>query len=500
MKSVAGFEEAALSAEKTLDSFNEISSLHFGNANGKKRDALLKEVDHLRKCADRAREGFTICYDKDLAGASDEDDVGIYSLMHYSGRIGDSIIFNCREVECGNLCAAMRENGNNYLMKLSFDCDDPSTHNGWFCFSMRNLAPNKEYKICIINLTDSPFTRDHLGSHQFKVMGYSSRLQRWKTVESRVILEEGSAVQPAAGPGAKYLKFTMTFRFTESWVVNSEDSITLAAAVPYSQRDLASLVSFARSRHESCSVCHVTSLCRTPMGNDLVAFTITAPAPPSQVVRRRTLIFCARARACVDTASSWASHGLVAFLCAGSADARALLKEFVFVVIPMMNADGVAAGHSHLAFAPERRASGCSLWNAWGRRKSAVPLEVRAIKLFVQRSMDAPGGSGKASTRPRPAPLLFCELMTTFGRGGVSFSGVRNGVMSSAFYLRERTFPIAWVTAAAAAAPGTCVAASGSNGDKLTRLSSGAWLQMPDVSFPIISEVDSFAVAPHFSH
>jgi hypothetical protein len=51
---------------------------------------------------------------------------------------------------------------------------------------------------------------------------------------------------------------------------------------------------------------------------------------------------------------------------------------------------------------------------------------------------------------------LFCELSTAHGSGCVDFVGVRNGVMSSAFYLRERTFPLAWVTSAAAAAPGAC--------------------------------------------
>jgi hypothetical protein len=465
---LAGYEEAIYSAEKVLQSFDKLSALHSGHI-GDKRDAVLKQVDTLRLSMEKARDGFSVCYDRDLDGADEEDDIGIFSLMHYSGKIGDSIIFSCCGVESANLQAAMRVKANNYFVKLAFDLGDPSVHNGWFCFSMRNLAPNREYCLCIINLTDNTFTRNHLGSHQFKMQGYSSRLRRWKQVDAITVLEEGFAVQPAAGPGSKYLKLTMTFRFTESWVMDSDDSVTLAASVPYSHRELASLVGYARMHQEFCAV---SSLCRTHSGNDLVAFTITAPAPPAVAARRRTLLFCARARACVDVASSWVAHGMVTFLCAGSADARALLQQFVFVIIPVMNPDGVAAGHSQLTVGQARGVHACSLWNSWAKTNRAKPLEVQAIQLFVRRSMDAPamasgrgggaggggaGGGDKASTRPRLPPLLFCELATACGRGGVEFMGVRNGVMSSAFYLRERTFPLAWVTSAAAAAPGEAI-------------------------------------------
>jgi len=65
--------------------------------------------------------------------------------------------------------------------QLSFDHNDPSTHNGWFCFSMRNVAPNTDYSLCIMNLTDNVFIRDHIGSPQFKMVGYSSRLQQVMT-------------------------------------------------------------------------------------------------------------------------------------------------------------------------------------------------------------------------------------------------------------------------------------------------------------------------------
>jgi len=50
----------------------------------------------------------------------------------------------------------------------------------------------------------------------------------------------------------------------------------------------------------------------------------------------------------------------------------------------------------------------------------------QAIQLFVKRLMEPPGGAGKASCRPRLPPLLFCELVTEWGRGGVSFLGGRD--------------------------------------------------------------------------
>ena len=80
----------------------------------------------------------------------------------------------------------------------------------------------------------------------------------------------------------------------------------------------------------------------------------------------------------------------------------------------------------------------------------------------------------------------------------VTLPAVRNGVMSSAFYLRERTFPMAWAAAATAASPGkddvfACVCACVQETDSFVLIvmqcESGAWLQVSDIRFPIISEV-----------
>ena len=53
---------------------------------------------------------------------------------------------------------------------------------------MRNLAPNTDYSLCIMNLTDNAFTRDHLGASQFKIVGYSSRLQQVMTRDAQLVM------------------------------------------------------------------------------------------------------------------------------------------------------------------------------------------------------------------------------------------------------------------------------------------------------------------------
>ena len=106
---------------------------------------------------------------------------------------------------------------------------------------------------------------------------------------------------------------------------------------------------------------------------------------------------------------------MVAFLCGGSLEARTLLQQFVFVIVPVMNADGVRAGggwggsgfrkgwgavpkscqcncshwhvqvalgNSHLASVQGgRRARGGNIWNAWARDRSRRPLEVAVIRV-----------------------------------------------------------------------------------------------------------------------
>jgi hypothetical protein len=39
-----------------------------------------------------------------------------------------------------------------------------------------------------MNLTDNAFTRDHLGASQFKIVGYSSRLQQVMTRDAQLVM------------------------------------------------------------------------------------------------------------------------------------------------------------------------------------------------------------------------------------------------------------------------------------------------------------------------
>ena len=89
-------------------------------------------------------------------------------------------------------------------------------------------------------------------------------------------------------------------------------------------------------------------LCKTLAGNPCYKLHITSPQPQKTnkllTSKKKTIILSARVHP-GETVSSWMIRGTLMFLTGDSPAASALRDAFNFVVIPMLNPDGVIQGN-----------------------------------------------------------------------------------------------------------------------------------------------------------
>ena len=87
-------------------------------------------------------------------------------------------------------------------------------------------------------------------------------------------------------------------------------------------------------------------LCQTNAGNPVDILTITtSPENEQQPKHKKAIVLSARVHP-GETGASWMMKGLIDYLVGPSIGARILRDNFVFKVIPMVNADGVILGNT----------------------------------------------------------------------------------------------------------------------------------------------------------
>ncbi|KAG5469280.1 hypothetical protein LSCM1_02495 [Leishmania martiniquensis] len=156
--------------------------------------------------------------------------------------------------------------------------------------------------------------------------------------------------------------FTVTFSVTMPTTVSG--TVYLANCFPFTYTELREHLTWlaceapARSSHSLLQQC----LCWTPGGVQVPLLTVTAlrhrhtgePYTADEIRRRPIALLVARVHP-GETNASWVMQGLLdTLLCppAGAAEyASHLCENFVFKVVPMLNADGVIMGNHRCSFA-----------------------------------------------------------------------------------------------------------------------------------------------------
>jgi hypothetical protein len=289
--------------------------------------------------------------------------------------------------ESMNLLRAVRVGATEYNLTMAPDTRTHG-HTQWYFFRVRGGRPGVHYRLNIINMQKI----HSLYESGLRPLLYSQKLAAhegvgWRRTGTDVCYYANFYPRPvrAGRPARTYHTLTLTVSFP-----HADDSCFLAHCYPYTytdlQRDLRALTDDPR---RGKLVCRQT-LCTTLAGNRCDVLTITNYPPSGRTEagcvpafertgsshRKRAVVLSAR----VHPGETNASHIMCGMLLALTADnerAAALRNEFVFVVVPMLNPDGVVNGNYRCSL------SGCDLNRLWQAPPKHVAPCVYALKALI---------------------------------------------------------------------------------------------------------------------
>jgi len=275
--------------------------------------------------------------------------------------------------ECGNLERAIIKDDNEYDLYLNSDINAPNAHQ-WFYFSVENTIKQKMITFNILNITKfSPFyATGEMKPVVFSVIDYKDNSGTWtnsgitncalyKTVSGicsygkRIIPITCSIENPNITPTYYTLSFSYTFK-------NSKDKVYFAFSRPYCFTRLCRTLSkmetelFQNPITATCE--NVNSkpqiriltkdlyyerirLCTTAGGIPVECLTITAP----EQISKKYVVITGRIHA-AETPGSNKIEGILDFLLSSHKIAISLRNKYNFIVVPMLNPDGVVMGNT----------------------------------------------------------------------------------------------------------------------------------------------------------
>ena len=359
---------------------------------------------------------------------------------------------SCARVNSGNLKRAIRVHPTEYDLILAEDLNDPDNHCQWFYFALAGVVPGVSYKLNIVNMgkKDSLFNdglqplvcpaykdeqRDAAGAGA----GHSTTAWHWRRAGEQVCYyaspyryraapgaaaasaalrkaagrkpkrESGkNSSQQSCGTGLYALTFTLVFAQAGEYcsaggsvsakLPGDATSYYVAANYPFTYTDVQRYLSAMLSSNRMVGgrpmreICRRTSLCRTLAGHTCDLLTITDfSASAAEIAERQYVVISARVHP-GETNASWMVKGALDFLLSDGTVARQLRKTYVFKVVPMLNPDGVIAGHQRCSLA------GVDLNRFW-----ASPNRKKHPTIFYTKKMI------ECIVAARSMPL-FCDL------------------------------------------------------------------------------------------
>lgn len=268
----------------------------------------------------------------------------------------DSLSFESR-FECGNLARAERIGHSEYVLYLREDMNlDPigardKCYNQWFFFRVDGMQQQRPYTFHICNMYKAK-SLFQCGMH---VLLRSPESHDWFRGGSSYMYKESTFFKKGSKP-----MYQLSFK-----LCGQHPSLYVAAAQPYTYTHLCTSLDAWLNHSERAIFMKRSTLCKTLAGNIVDVLTITDPQVDSSHVtpsipqfgppllsgnqstnQRPWVVVCGRVHPS-ESNSSWFVHGLIEFLSdPRDAMAEQLRRQFVWLVVPMMNPDGVICGNS----------------------------------------------------------------------------------------------------------------------------------------------------------
>lgn len=288
---------------------------------------------------------------------------------------GDCVRFESR-FECGNLLQAIRVAEREYDLIVRSDINTQG-HHQWFFFGVAsthdgvykgdgaNNGDQVKIRFNIINLTKP----QSMFSQGMKPVHFSFNRARRDKIGWRRMGEDVMYVENAhpADRKRKYHSLSFTASFSDP-----SDKHLFAMCFPYSysalQRDLHLL---SEARHPYL---HRSLLCQTLNGLRCDLLTITEPSE-----RKKSVVVLTGRVHPGEVNASLMMAGTIRCLLGASPIARALRREVVLKVVPMLNPDGVFYGNTRVSLA------GVDLNRQWAHPDAAMTPTVFHVKQLIRQ-------------------------------------------------------------------------------------------------------------------
>lgn len=301
----------------------------------------------------------------------------------YKAQGDDSLSFESR-FESGNLARAERIGPSDYVLYMREDINfDPlvgrdKCYNQWFYFRVDGMQQQRTYTFHLCNM----YKAKSLFQAGMHVLLRAPDCREWFRGGSDYIYKESTFFKKA-----NRVMYQLTFR-----LCTPHASLYVAAAQPYTYTNLCEALDCWQGQMARAQFMKRRTLCRTLAGNVVDFLTIThpetnvdhIPAPTQQISslpeeQRPWIVVCGRVHPS-ESNSSWFVHGLIDFLTDPyNVVSEQLRRKFVWLVVPMINPDGVICGNSRCNLA------GLDLNRCWANPSEITSPTIFHAKALMQR-------------------------------------------------------------------------------------------------------------------
>ncbi|GLD93209.1 hypothetical protein PINS_up001801 [Pythium insidiosum] len=353
--------------------------------------------------------------------------------------------------ESGNLERAVQIGAFEFDLVLRRDLHTTSHTQQWFYFAVSPRVVPQTFRFNVVNLSkpDSLFNRG-LQPVVYSLQDAATKRVGWRRAGDDVCYyatpfpRSPSSSSSPCSTGNSDCFYGLSFSLT---LTNADDTYLVAHSYPYTlsdhRRHVQTLLRRSRRRRSGTTptatatgsgtralapaVLQRSELCRTLGGRACELLTISEPSRSQSLSRtptpRLAIVLTSRVHP-GETQTSWILRGLLDFLVSDATVATLLRRLFEFVVVPVLNPDGVVLGHTRCAL------SGVDLNRQWHAPSAALHPTIYCAKQLVVRSLarrvvlfcDLHGHSRKKNVflygcdtkrRPNPKARAFAKALAT---------------------------------------------------------------------------------------
>lgn len=270
--------------------------------------------------------------------------------------------------ESGNLAVAQCDNPNQYTLLVDVDANTDG-YTQWFYFAVRGGTVSSKINFRLINMAKSSSL---FGDKGMRPVIWSEKSGRgWERGCSDVSY---SATESTKALTSQKNCFTLSFAYTFEF---EDDTIFFAYHYPYTYSYLTTFISTLEADPYAGKLFSRKPLCETIGGLSCEALEVDCV--DSNAPQRGLCVLTARVHP-GESNASWMMHGFILFLLSPAAEAIALRQAFKWLIIPMLNPDGVARGSYRCSLA------GTDLNRVYLKPNKRIHPEIYHLKEVMKRA------------------------------------------------------------------------------------------------------------------